>query len=64
MNLTASIGANYLEANGSSFDVVLGYRDDAEDGWIPADEVRTELKVADVPAVGFLGTSSWPALRR
>ena len=51
VNLTASIGANYLEANGSSFDVVLGYRDDAEDGWIPADEVRTELKVADVPAV-------------
>ncbi len=30
---------------------MLGYRDDAEDGWIPADEVRTELKVADVPAV-------------
>ena len=27
------------------------YRDDAEDGWIPADEVRTELKVADVPTV-------------
>ena len=43
VNLTASIGANYLEANGSSFDVVLGYRDDAEDGWIPADEVRTCL---------------------
>lgn len=51
VNLTASIDANYLEANGSSFDVVLGYRDDAEDGWIPADEVRTELKVADVPTV-------------
>ena len=51
VNLTASIGANYLEANGSSFDVVLGYRDDAEDGWIPADEVRTELKVADVSTV-------------
>ena len=51
VNLTASIDANYLEANGSSFDVVLGYRDDAEDGWIPADEVRTELKVADVSTV-------------
>ncbi len=51
VTVTASIGANFLEANSSGFEVVLGYRDGHEDGWIPAGEVRTELKVADVPAL-------------
>ena len=36
VKLTASVGANFFEATGSSFDVVLGYRDSNQDGWIPA----------------------------
>ena len=51
VKLTASVGANFFEATGSSFDVVLGYRDSNQDGWIPAGETRTELKVASVPTV-------------
>lgn len=51
VKLTASVDANFFEATGSSFDVVLGYRDSDRDGWIPAGETRTELKVAAVPTV-------------